>query len=502
MKRFFSLILSFVIVFALSTPAIAEINQTKLLCSVSNSHLIPGEDLTLTVSLENVPNIKSVALVFNYDIDDVFSLVSGEWLLSGALLANFDNKTTACGTAAIAYTTPTNVNGNIFILKLKVKENASIGETEIAVSPVIKNDSTTIFCDNASISLTIDELKCRHINKVHVSAKVSTCKEQGWEEYYYCENCNQLFAADKVTEIDEVPFLAFSGHIGGEATCICKAICSVCGAEYGGFDFENHKNTEIKNQKSATCCEAGYTGDIYCIDCGEKIASGTVIEATGNHVYSNDLDASCNVCGYIREVRPIDENDPQAVVDSKTVKPGDTLTLNVTLKNTEPIRSIAASDISYDTSALTLTGVNWAVEDAVLKQWDSSKNKGALSMGSVTDMNGAVLTLTFEVKDNAAEGDYTVSLNVLSNSGDGNENVPVIPGVVTVRNYVIGDIDGDENVTDADAIYLLMYTFFPEDYPISQPCDYDGDGYITDADAVYLLMYTFFPDDYPLDNRS
>lgn len=64
--------------------------------------------------------------------------------------------------------------------------------------------------------------------------------------------------------------------------------------------------------------------------------------------------------------------------------------------------------------------------------------------------------------------------------------------------FTLGDIDSVKGVTDADAEYLLMYTFFPEDYPVNQECDFNGDGKVNDADAEHLLMYTFFPEDYPL----
>lgn len=61
-----------------------------------------------------------------------------------------------------------------------------------------------------------------------------------------------------------------------------------------------------------------------------------------------------------------------------------------------------------------------------------------------------------------------------------------------------GDLDGSEGITDSDAIYLLMNSYFPADYPVNQLCDYNNDGVINDKDAIYLLMYRYFPEDYPI----
>lgn len=64
--------------------------------------------------------------------------------------------------------------------------------------------------------------------------------------------------------------------------------------------------------------------------------------------------------------------------------------------------------------------------------------------------------------------------------------------------YTPGDLDGNEEITNKDAIYLLYHTFLPDKYPVNQNCDFNGDGVIDNKDAIYLLYYTFLPEKYPI----
>ncbi|MDD6729080.1 MAG: hypothetical protein PUE08_07680, partial [Eubacteriales bacterium] len=59
-----------------------------------------------------------------------------------------------------------------------------------------------------------------------------------------------------------------------------------------------HANTEVRDAVEATCTTEGYTGDTWCLDCGEKIADGQTIPAT-NHSYeiTADTTSSCTVAG-------------------------------------------------------------------------------------------------------------------------------------------------------------------------------------------------------------
>lgn len=88
------------------------------------------------------------------------------------------------------------------------------------------------------------------------------------------------------------------------------ATANYVGSDAGNYENESvvitltrskcdHLKTELKNAKPATCKETGYTGDTYCVECGELVVSGTVIPL-GKHQGGKATcihQAVCTVCG-------------------------------------------------------------------------------------------------------------------------------------------------------------------------------------------------------------
>ena len=117
---------------------------------------------------------------------------------------------------------------------------------------------------------------CKHTGGTEIKdAKDATCTENGYTGDTYCKDCEAKLESGKV--------IPAAGHKGGTATCKDKAVCEVCRQPYGELNKNNHTGgTEVKDAKDATCTENGYTGDIYCKGCGDKLESGKVIPAAGH----------------------------------------------------------------------------------------------------------------------------------------------------------------------------------------------------------------------------
>ncbi len=324
MKKLIALCLT-VVLLLVAVPVIsasADANPAFKVSTVETANR--GDTIEVVVSVENNPGLNGFQLKIGYDAD-VLELINKDNPRSERPVKGdfFDTSVTEEVPKFSPYTVnpflvtwvdsvvlPNTISGSIVTLKFKVKDAAAFGKTDITVDydagsvykvevkddAVVpgKFDSSAVF---DKIKATLDVV-CPHTNTELRDVKAATCKDPGYTGDTWCLDCETKIQdgtviaatgahvdADGKWETDGTNHWHTCGcgtefdkeaHKGGEATCVKKAVCEVCGVEYGTVNADNHKNVEILNAKEATETEEGFTGDQHCKDCDVTIP-GTVI---------------------------------------------------------------------------------------------------------------------------------------------------------------------------------------------------------------------------------
>ena len=165
-----------------------------------------------------------------------------------------------------------------------------------------------------------------HQHKEVRNAKKATCTEDGYTGDTYCTDCNTKLESGTVinklghtwdngvitkeaTETEEgvktytcktcgetkTEKIPVASHHWDQGTITKKATCTENGEKtYYCTDVDcnktyvetipatGHQHTELRDKKTSTCGEDGYSGDLYCKDCGQLISKGAVVKATGH----------------------------------------------------------------------------------------------------------------------------------------------------------------------------------------------------------------------------
>ena len=120
-----------------------------------------------------------------------------------------------------------------------------------------------------------------HKNTELHNVKEATCTEEGYTGDTYCKDCGSKIASGQ--KISKTEHTWNSGVITTSPTCVERGVkiytCNICQTTRTEElpATGNHQNTELRNAKEATCTAEGYTGDIYCKDCGTKLQTGNAI---------------------------------------------------------------------------------------------------------------------------------------------------------------------------------------------------------------------------------
>ena len=138
----------------------------------------------------------------------------------------------------------------------------------------------------ATCTVTVENAPCTHTSKTPIPAKASTCEEKGWDAYFKCNDCGQLFD-NAGNKIDAIPYLPLAAHsltpvAAKAATCTengNKAYykCDVCGKWFE----DATANVEITDHSSVVLTALGH-------DYTEKIEDAAHKKATATDCRSHD----------------------------------------------------------------------------------------------------------------------------------------------------------------------------------------------------------------------
>ena len=256
--------------------------------------------------------------------------------------------------------------------------------------------------ETESVSITITRSECDHTHTEIRNQREATCKEKGYTGDTYCKDCGEKLAAGTTT--GKKPHT-----VGTPATCVSKAVCSVCSETFGEVDATNHVHTTVKNRKEATCTQTGYAGDTYCTDCDKLLSTGKELAALG-HDYKATVTKqpttteegirtyTCTRCNssYTESIAKLPEEKhthnytgsitkeatcTEAGVRTYTCSCGDSYTENIPATGHSYVSKVTKAATTTEEGIMTYTcskcGHSYTQPIAKIKSDDSSKDNGS-----------------------------------------------------------------------------------------------------------------------------
>lgn len=243
---------------------------------------------------------------------------------------NFKNVSCSTGNPVIANNTvggkPCNIKGASKISVTALGEEASIGftpaeavtaGTPVEISATGGEYYSRFVCDNGDHAIlqsgdAIQLVVAHSVLERHATVP-ATCTEGGNAEYWSCVDCNRLYSdKDGNTEIYAIPTVDATGHSithHQEVSPTCTEggteeywSCTVCNKLFSDENGETELSAVPTLPASGHAWSQAWSRDEsyhwhVCENCD-------AINAKADHVYDDDQDGECNVCGYTRSVAP------------------------------------------------------------------------------------------------------------------------------------------------------------------------------------------------------
>ena len=351
--------------------------------------------------------------------------------------------------------------------------------------------------ETESVSITITRSECDHTHTEIRNQREATCKEEGYTGDIYCKDCGEKLVTGTAT--GKKPHT-----VGTPATCVSKAVCSVCGETFGEVDATNHVHTTVKNRKEATCTQTGYTGDTYCTDCNKLLSTGKELAALG-HDYKATVTKqpttteegvrtyTCTRCNssYTESIAKLPEEQhthnytgsitkeatcTEAGVRTYTCSCGDSYTENIPATGHSYVSKVTKAATTTEEGIMTYTcskcGHSYTQPIAKIKSDDSSKDNGSQNQkpqsGTGNDNQNQKpqpdsTSIQPYIKDDSGKEGWDVIKPQLEEAKSGDTVTVVMNGTTVVPKAVIDSIKGKDTTLVLDMGNGLSWKIYGKD---------------------------------------
>ncbi len=246
--------------------------------SVSKTKITPGEEVTVTVFVNEKVTVKGFALDYSAICGSgaPFELVSADFsstIKSNSMLAVPQHGN---GQAASAAMSSYEVSGEIFTLKVKAKESAELGTyvfdifVKVDAVTATTKGTTVEICHKCVPATTYSNDATHHWMKCSICGIIVEDTRKAHDFDNACDTtCNTCGFTRTVTHDYSVQDKDENSH---------WMKCSICGK----IDEDTRKAHDFDNACDTTCNTCGFTRQV------------------SDHVYDSERDHNCNECGFVR----------------------------------------------------------------------------------------------------------------------------------------------------------------------------------------------------------
>lgn len=266
------------------------------------------------------------------------------------------------------------------------------------------------------------------------------------------------------------------------------------------YDECLHSSTRLENEKSPTCGEEGYTGDLICNNCEAVLKKGDIIPATGKHdmemtVYPPTCgergytDYICKNCGYSYTDDYIEPTGNHEYIDGVCKICG-----AISLENLPSISGNETQNVIIEDTNVSKCFKFTPSQSGSLTFYSTGSSD---TLGRLLDSDMTELAYN---DDNGEDRNFRISYNVNAREtyvlqigayGLSDEAFNVTFNFEPNKETLLGDVNGDGEITVVDATILQKYIVGQTtlDDETLNVADVNKDGAVTVVDATLIQKF-------------